>query len=332
MVKILVIAPAWVGDMVMAQGLFRCLKRRYQNVEIHVLSPKATAPLLERMPEVTRIEISDFQHGQLRLKDRYRWAKRYRAEHYQQVIVLRPALKEALIPFFAKIPLRSGWSDEWRPILLNDLRYYRRYPQLTSRLQHYVALGLSPHTKMPSQLPLPRLESTPLQQETTLRQLGLAWPTTKVLALCPGSDFGPSKRWPVQYYAEVAEKKIKEGWTVWILGSPRDRLWIDEITWPGGSVNLAGRTNLVQAIDLLALADAAVTNDSGLMHVAAALEKPKVIAIFGSTSYKLTPPLSPKAHILSEDLACSPCFKRNCPLLHHHCMKQLLPQRVLQLL
>ncbi len=328
--KILVVGPAWVGDMVMAQSLFKFLKQRDSQVTIDVLAPAWSLPLLERMPEVSSAIVMPLGHGQLELPKRYSLGKSLRSKNYSQAIVLPNSFKSALIPWFAKIPVRTGWSREMRCMILNDARRLdkKRYPLMIER---FMALGMSPHESLPSEYPLPILQFSRESQEKVLAKYKLSYPEQPILALCPGAEFGPAKRWPEEHYAEVAKTKLKAGWGVWILGSAKDTPVAEKIMQltEHRCVNLTGSTSLIEAVDLLSLASAVVSNDSGLMHIAAALEKP-LVAVYGPTSATFTPPLHAEAKVLSLALACQPCFQRTCPLKHQRCMTDLKPEQVLQ--
>lgn len=319
MSKILVIGPAWVGDMVMAQCLFKLLKQKEPTVTIDVLAPAWSLPLLARMREVSSAIVMPLGHGQLALRERYRLGKSLRKKHYSQAIVLPNSFKSALIPFFARIPIRTGWRGEMRYGVLTDVRVLvkKRYPLMIER---FMALGLKPNESLPKEYPTPELQTT---VEPSLKR--------SVLALCPGAEFGPAKRWPEEYFADIATAKIKEGWEVWLLGSPKDVIVSERIMQLTHSqcINFTGKTKLEEAIDLLAQATVVVSNDSGLMHIAAALKKP-VIVLYGPTSAGFTPPLNKEVSILSLDLKCQPCFKRECPLKHQQCMRGLLPHTVLK--
>lgn len=326
--RILIIGPAWVGDMVMAQSLFKLLKHIDPQVMIDVLAPEWTFSLLSRMPEVSNAIPLPITHGEFKLVARYRIAKHLRESHYDQAIVLQNSFKSALIPWFAHIPKRTGWLRECRGLLLNDGRRLdkKRYPLM---IEQYMALGLPPDKPMPETQPFyPELSVTNAAQVLSKHQLNVG--QQPLLALCAGSEFGPSKRWLPEYYAEVANQKLTEGWAVWLFGSAKDRPITDQIMalTQDRCVNLAGQLALAESIDLLSLVSGLVTNDSGLMHVGAALKKP-VIAIYGSTSPSFTPPLSETAQVLKLQLDCQPCFKRVCPLKHHRCMRDLQPAQVL---
>jgi heptosyltransferase II len=317
--KILIIGPAWIGDMVMAQTLFKILKQRDAAVEIHVLTPPWASAVLEFMPEVSKIITMPFNHGELALWARYKFAKTLRQEKYSQAIVLPNSFKSALIPFWAKIPRRTGWRGEMRYGLLNDLRILNE-EKLLLMIQRFAALGLDKNKILPGTLPWPKF--TEIKPEEKKQ---------KILALCPGAEFGPAKRWPAKYFAEVALDKIDAGWEVWLFGSAKDKTYTDEIQQLTANKckNFAGVTNLREAIILLAQADCVVSNDSGLMHIAAALDR-NLVVIYGSSSPKFTPPLSTKAKLLSANLDCSPCFKRVCKYGHYNCLWHITSQAVLE--
>lgn len=327
MSKILIVGPAWVGDMVMAQSLFKVLKQEQPAAEIHVLAPSWTLPLLNRMQEVSHSILIDIPHGKLALSQRFKIGKELRRQQYQQAIILPNSFKSALIPFFAKIPIRTGWRGECRYFILNDLKTLdkKKYPKMIDR---FTALTTAKQYNL-----FPELVTDPHTVKKAIERHSITVETKPILALCPGSEFGPAKRWPEKYFAEVAREKLKEGWHVWLFGSANDKPLADEIMrlTTNQCLNLIGKTRLDEAIDLLSLVTGVVTNDSGLMHVAAALKKP-LIALYGSTSAEFTPPLCKKAIPLSLNLNCQPCFKRVCPLKHHHCMQELLPEKVLQLI
>lgn len=330
--KILIVGPAWVGDMVMAQSLFEVLKQQNPEILIDILAPVWSQGLLERMPQVHRSWVLPFQHGELKLYPRYRLAKSLLANEYQQVILLPNSFKSALIPFWSNIPIRTGWRGEWpRFLLLNDARFLDK-TKLPLMVQRFVALGLPSGTALPQKLPRPSLQISQSQQALALDKYQLVRPT-RLLAMAPGAEFGSSKRWPAEYYAAVANAKISQGWEVWLFGSSKDKPVAEEICHltQNKVMDLTGKTTLTEAIDLLAFATVVLTNDSGLMHIAAAVNRP-LVALYGPTSTQFTPPLSDSATILSLNLSCSPCFQRTCPLGHWRCMKDLLPDQVIQTL
>lgn len=326
---ILIIGPAWVGDMVMAQSLFKLIKQKAPSTRIDVLAPQWTFSLLSRMPEVSQAIEMPVGHGALHLRARFALAKTLRTHHYDQAIVLPNSFKAALIPWFARIPKRTGWRGEFRYGVLNDVRQLdkKRYALM---IEQFMALGVPAGEALPHPYPHPSFQLSPESQATTLAKHQPLWRGRPVLALAPGAEYGPAKRWPADYFAQAANQKIAEGWDVWLLGSQKDRAITDHIQslTDNRCDNLAGRPVLAETIDLLSLASGLITNDSGLMHIAAALKKP-VIALYGPTSPAFTPPLSDRATVLKLDLACQPCFARECPLGHSRCMRDLTPDNVL---
>ncbi|MEK6662763.1 MAG: lipopolysaccharide heptosyltransferase II [Pseudomonadota bacterium] len=331
MTNILIIAPAWVGDAVMAQPLFMRLKQRFPGATIDAYAPPWVAPVLRRMREINAVIDNPFGHGQLRLFDRISAARKLRTHHYDQVIVLPNSLKSALIPFFARIPLRTGFVGEFRYGLLNDARPLDEsaYPLMVDR---FALLAETRGRALTRPVPHPRLSINQTQQAATLTKLGLTL-AQPVIALCPGAEYGPAKRWPAAHFANLAQALQQRGYQIWLIGSNKDQAIgasIEQIS-NHACRNLCGQTSLDEAVDLLGCATAVVTNDSGLMHVAAALDKP-LVAIYGSSSPGFTPPLSDKARIVSLNLSCSPCFKRECPLGHLNCLLNISPDHVLALL
>jgi heptosyltransferase-2 len=325
--KVLVVGPSWIGDTVLAQPLLALLHQQHADLELDVLAPAWSFPVVRRMPEVRRAIANPFQHGELKLLERRRLGVQLRAEHYDQAIVLPNTLKSAFVPVFARIPRRTGYSGEMRWGTLNDVRLLDplALPQMAQR---YAALALGPHDALPAKLPEPHLTVADAQRRATLDALGLGG-SKRAVAMCPGAEYGPAKRWPPSYFAELARALAAGGDSIWLIGSAKDAPIAEDIVRlsEGVCLNLCGKTSLDQAIDLLASARLAITNDSGLMHVAAAVGTP-LVAIYGSSTPEHTPPMSPRAVIAKLDMPCSPCFERTCPLGHFNCMMMLKPERV----
>lgn len=325
--KILVIAPSWVGDAMLIQPMLMRLTGRYPDCQIDILAPSWTVALLREMPEIHDVIINPFAHGSLQLSDRYRLGKQLRANRYDKAIVLPNSFKSALVPFFANIPVRTGFVGEMRYGLLNDARKLNK-TALPLMVERFAQLAESPQDALSRPVPQPRLQVSKERLHQVLDKFGLTL-SQPVALFCPGAEYGPAKRWPYPYFAELAQNLKTKGYTVWIVGSPKDQEIGEKIVALGNPScrNLCGSTDLSEAIALLSCAALVVSNDSGLMHIAAALDRP-MLALYGSSSPDFTPPLSPHARIVKIDIACSPCFKRECPLGHFNCMKQLTPKFV----
>lgn len=325
--RVLVVAPSWIGDMMMAQPLLGLLAR--QGYTVDVLALPWIKKLLARMPAVSEVIEMPIGHGQLGFMQRRQVGHSLRFR-YARSIVLPNSLKSALVPFFASIRERIGFIGEMRYGLLSDRRTVDEaaMPRLAQR---YYSLGLPAGSAIPEKIAGPGLSVSRRQQQAALQAMGLADDDTPFVALCPGAEYGPAKRWPAGHYAGLAARALEAGLNVWLFGSDKDRAVCAEVDsgCGGRCVNLAGKTDLAQAVDLISMARAVVSNDSGMMHIAAALGL-KTIALFGSTSPEYTPPLSDNAEIINLQLECSPCFERECPLGHLNCLRQISVERVAQ--
>jgi heptosyltransferase-2 len=310
--RILVVAPNWIGDALMAQPLLARLREKVPDAELDMIAPEWVAAVARRMPEVREVISAPLRHGALQLRERWALGRALRQRRYDRAIVLPNSWKSALVPFFAGIPVRSGYVGESRYGLLNLLH---RSDSAPMRL-HYARLAEAPGTDPAQPLPQPRLRADPAAAAAAARRHGIHSPYA---VLCPGAEYGPAKRWP--YFRELAQRLDIE---VVLLGSAKDA----EAARGIQGRNLIGETTLDEAIDLVAGAQFVVSNDSGLMHVAAALERPQV-ALFGSSSPRHTPPQSPAARVLWLGIECSPCFQRECPLGHFRCMRDIPVERVL---
>lgn len=327
MPRILVIAPNWIGDMLMAQPLLTQIKAYTADGEITVVAPEWVAPVLRYMQEIDNIIATTFAHGKFNLRARWQLAQTLRAQHFDACYVLPNSWKSALLPWLAGIPLRIGYLGEMRYGFLN--RYFPN-PSKAQRppmIQHYAALNkFAPITA----LPVPKLSITDTEIQQTAQLFNIP-PHQPLLAFCPGAEFGPAKRWPVSHFAELAQlaQQAIPDLHIIALGSHKDQPLAQAI---GHNVdNLCGATRLEQAVALLARADAVITNDSGLMHISAALHRP-LIALFGSSDPRHTPPHSDKAIPLWLNLPCSPCYQRHCPLQHLRCLQDITPTRVMSYL
>lgn len=323
--KILVIGPSWLGDMVMAQKLFKVIKDHYPKSKLHVASPAWTIPLVSRMPEVDQPIALPFSHGELNLIKRYQLGKSLKIEGYTEAIVLTNSFKSALIPFFANIPNRRGFLGEMRFGLINDR--IKKDKSLYRTVDQFLALAPKNKNVRPS------LSTSLISKPSQARKLlkGKIKSSDKILAIAPGAEYGEAKRWPIEYFAQVSKVAIEKGWKVITLGSTHDHelgKLIDKLT-KNKVINLIGKTKLEEVIDVMSICNSFLSNDSGLMHVAASL-RIKQIAIFGSSDPQKTPPLSRHAKTVYLGLSCSPCFERTCPLQHTNCLKNIKPEEIIR--
>lgn len=303
----------------MAQSLYKLLKHRDPSLAIDVLAPAWSLPLLGRMPEVTRGIELPVGHGELGVRRRRQLGRALRGR-YDRALVLPRSLKSALVPWFARIPCRTGFRGEWRFGLINDMRPFDPV-RLNQTVRRFVALGLDPDELELPEPSAPELSLDEVIREAAVGRLGLD-STLPVVALIPGAEYGPAKQWPATRFARLASRLIDRGAEVWILGSAKEAelgAGVARDAGGTGAHNLCGQTSLAEAVELLALADAAVSNDSGLMHVSAAVGT-HTVAIYGSSTPDFTPPLTPNATIHYHRLGCSPCFARTCPLNHLECL------------
>ena len=331
MQRILVVAPGWVGDMMMAQSLFIDLFKRFDSVQLDILGLSWAGELAARMPQINKHLDFSVGHGQLALRQRYDIAAEIRENEYDRAIVLPNSFKSALIPWLANIPLRSGWLGEMRWGMLNDVRKLNKQA-LPTLIQRYVALGHDKRRHIAlSDCPLPQLQVHPEVVAKTLEHFSLSIDRSKlIIGLCPGAAFGWAKRWPGAYFAQLAKDCLQRGWQVWLFGASDDKPIAQRIQQETGNgcIDLIGKTRLSEAVDLLSQVDYVVSNDSGLMHICASLRRPMVI-IYGPTSPAFTPPLAERSRIIQLSLECQPCFQRTCPLKHWRCMQDISPQAVL---
>jgi heptosyltransferase II len=329
MTKILVVAPSWIGDAILSQPLLALLKRREPDASIDILAPAWVLPIYRRMPEVAATIASPFAHGDLALGRRYRLGRELKNRGYDQAYVLPNSFKSALVPWFAGIPRRIGFVGEFRYGLLSEPRALDK-TRLPLMVERFADLAFAPDESREQALPSPRLQVAESERVALLARLRLD-ATRPCVCLCPGAEYGPAKRWPKEYFSELATMLAAEGHAVWVIGSAKETALGDAIQQASGgaALNLCGKTSLDEAAILLSTAETVVANDSGLMHLAAAVDRP-LIAIYGSSSPSFTPPLSSRARILKLDLDCSPCFERVCPLKHFDCMMKLVPTRVFE--
>lgn len=329
--KILIVSPAWIGDIVIAQSLLKYIKQCDSETLIDVLAPDWSHELYSVMPEINEIFTMPLGHSQFQLKKRWQLGKELRKKKYHQAIILPNSWKSAIIPFAARIPVRTGWLGEMRFGLLNDWRILNKknYPLM---VQRFLVLGNKKslaYQNLDWQLYQPRLKVLVNPENSKVENLSLT-KKKPILILCPGAAYGSAKCWPAEYFAEIANCKKSKDWQIVLLGAKSDEAMghrIQKLT-QHACINLIGKTSLLEALNVLSFSTLVISNDSGLMHLTAALDRP-LIALYGSSSPEFTPPLSKKTKIIYLKLSCSPCFKRECPLVHFNCLKQLTPQTVL---
>jgi heptosyltransferase-2 len=332
MERILIVAPAWIGDAILSEPLLALVRDPYEAPIVDVLAPAWCAPVFARMRGVGRVIETTIAHGHVDWRARKALARELAGNGYTRAIVLPNSWKSALVPWFARIPRRTGYRGEARYGLLNDVRRLDRkaLPRLVDR---FAALAVKPGELVPLP-PRPVLVPDFANRAAAVRALRLRT-DRKTAILCPGAEYGPAKRWPPTHFAELAARLMMDGLQVWLVGSPNDTLAAESVLQAAGDSarqmrDLTGHTDLGTAIDLLSLGTIVVSNDSGLMHAAAAVGVP-MVALFGSSSPVYTPPLSTVAQVAKIEIACSPCFKRECPLGHFKCMRDLAPRAVYDL-
>lgn len=324
----LVVGPAWVGDMVMAQSLLTCLRRQAPERPLDVLAPGWCKGIIERMPEVrSAIELPS-QHGRFDWAMRRRLGARLRGQGYGQAYVLPRSFKAALPTWLAGIPRRTGYRGEMRFGLINDVRR-KHAATFRHTVRRFVYLADDRAIDPQWLPPRPSLRIDAERQQALLSSFGLDH-NEPVVALLPGAEYGPAKQWPARHFADLAAGLARAGARSIVLGSPKEQALGEAIVSASGgaAVNLCGRTSLPDAVDLIGACRAAVSNDSGLMHVAAAVGVP-VVALYGSSSSERTPPLTAQAVVMTRALACRPCFERRCPYGHTACLSHIRPDTVL---
>jgi heptosyltransferase-2 len=334
---ILIIAPNWIGDAVMTQPLLASLKKQYPEANIDVLASTWVAPIYRACSEVHEVIEAKFEHKQLQWGLRKQLAKELAIKKYQACFVLPNSLKSALIPWLANIPFRVGYRGELRFGLINLSLDNPSKVNRPPMVEHYLALSQllneEQFASTASNL-VPKLNvSATANQSVQTKLLNAKVDPANIYVMCPGAEYGPTKRWPTSHFAQLAQKLIASNphSQIILLGSKGDHALAQEIQSQAKQNshihNWCGDTSLDEAIALIGMGKAVISNDSGLMHIAAALRTPQV-AIFGSSDPAHTPPLSDKAKVIWLNLPCSPCHKRECPLSHLKCLNDILPEQV----
>lgn len=336
--RILIIAPNWIGDAVMSEPLLAKLKTLYPQSIIDVLASPWVAPIYRACAQVNEVIVADLAHKRLQWSLRKQLAKQVQAKQYNACFVLPNSLKSAIIPWLAKVPLRIGYRGEMRYGFINRTLDNPSKINRPPMAQHYLALsGLLDQdvTSTADTTIEPRLEISSQARTAVRNKLSqLSIGEKSIYVFCPGAEYGTTKRWPADYFARLAQSLLsaEPEAQIILLGSKSDHVLAHSIFTRTNHLlrihNWCGTTSLDEAIALISMCKALISNDSGLMHIAAALKIPQV-AIFGSSDPLHTPPLSNKANILYLNLACSPCHKRECPLGHLKCLKDISPTMVL---
>lgn len=331
--RTLIVAPNWIGDAVMAQPLLALIKAREPKRVLDWLAPPHILPVGAAMPEIDRLIEAPQRHGQLQLGARWRLARQLARAGYDQAYILPNSAKSALIPWFAGIRERIGHRGEFRGGLLTRVHDPEKNAGRAPMVEHYATLINTPGSAPPTTIPQPTLQANPRLAAAVRERLQI--PSGPLVILAPGAEYGPAKRWPARHFAALAEL-LTQSWPqvqVVLIGSMNERPIATEIiTMSAVPVrNLCGETALGDAFALISDADGVVSNDSGLMHVAAAFGRPQA-AVFGSSDPRHTPPHSARAEVLWLKLDCSPCFARECPLGHTACLTQISPETVFEAL
>ena len=336
--RILVVAPSWLGDIIMSQSLLKTLKQQDPACHITMYAPSYAHCIIERMREVDEIMVNPFAHGQLNLSERMNEGKKLAALNFDKAYILPNSFKSALIPWFAHIKERIGLKGESRYFLLNKMRKDKQaFERMVNR---YVALAYIDDKQVTGDDTLPNFEypklitHKPSAELLSRLKVSLERP---LLVLGCGANYGPAKLWPPEFFAQVSLHFIKNNWSILALGSPKDQETVNLIKGHIQKLapealtyfyDIAGQTSLTEALDLVGVCSAGVCNDSGLMHTLAAVQVPQV-CLFGSTSTKYTPPLSNKAICLESTQPCHPCFKRNCKYNTYLCLHELTVEKVI---
>ena len=325
---ILIVPYMWIGDFVRCHSVVKILKARFPARPVDLLTTNLCAPLIDYMPGLRQGIVWNLPRGRLALSQHRALSRRLRENHYGMVLIMPRTWKAALAPFLARIPERVGFFGEFRLGLINDMRWGER--ALARMVDRCASLALPRGAPLPKEWPAPGLVVPEAELADWRRRCGFS-PAEPLVALAPGA-VGPSKRWPVGAYAALARRLAEQGSTVAVVGGPDEKPLAAEIAGTAGAKvrDLTG-PDLRNAILALAAASAAVSNDSGLLHVAAGLGTP-TIGIFGPTSPWHWAPLNPLAATIETTTAldCRPCHKPTCRVGHHRCMRDIQPGQVLE--
>lgn len=314
--------------MVMAQALYKALCANSTSAEIHVVAPEWSRPLLSRIPQISEVHGLNVGHGEFGLIRRHRLGKQLRKYNFDQAFVLPRSFKSALVPYFARIPKRIGELGEFRHGLLThkySTNSDKKIPNVSNYLRY---MDINADIALVKNEYCPELTVDSENQRRVLKDYGIEG-DQPLIACMVGAEYGPSKQWPIEHFAELIGLLKSEGLNVCLLGSPKDVAIGEQIEarCQASVFNLCGETSLPDAVDILAACKVAVSNDSGLMHIAAAVDTP-VVSMYGATTPVYTPPLHAKAKFFYLNLQCSPCWQRTCQYNHYRCLKDIVPREV----
>ncbi len=321
--NILVVLPSWIGDTIMSQSLLFELKRINPDCNIDVIARTYIKELIELIPEINKKYFLDVNHGSFGLRDRLSLARILKANNYTIAYILSNSLKSAIVPWLSKIPSRVGYSTELRGMLLsNSFKYKKHERTMVERYLHLINKKYTTKIK-------PHLEVTQYHKNKAITKYKID-PTKKLIMLCPDAEFGAAKKWPLEHWIKLANLFTEKDFSVYFLGKDESiNKHIEKSSYREKITSLIGKTSLLEVVYLLALGDLAISNDSGLMHIAGAVNS-KIIAIYGSSSPFYTPPLisSDDGEVVYKGLSCSPCFKRECPLSHLNCLRSISSEEI----
>ena len=321
--KFLIIAPSWIGDLMISQSLLKYLKKEYPDCQIDMVVKPELITLAKMMPELKNIYSLDIRHKELGLMKRYTLAKKIKKNLYSASIILPNSFKSAIIPWLANIPLRIGYNRELRSLLLN--KKYSLIKHKDSMVNRYLKLAEGSYSDNIRPLLLINSDSS----ESISRKY-LINNSKKNIVLCPEAEYGPAKRWPANKWMQLANFYKEKNYNVYFLGKNRSlETKYQSVLKKDSIISLLGKTSLEEAAYILSIVDLVITNDSGLMHITASVNT-NLISIFGSSSPFYTPPLMKDqfGEVIYKALTCSPCFKRECPLQHLNCLNNISSEEI----
>ena len=322
--KFLIIAPSWIGDLIISQSLLKYLKKEYPNCQIDMIVRPELTNLVKMMPEVKNIYPLDIKHKEFGLIKRHILAKEIKKHLYSTSIILPNSFKSAIIPWLANIPVRIGYNRELRLFLLN--KKYSLIKHKDSMVNRYLKLADGSYSDVIRPSLLINGDSSKL-----ISRKYLINNSKKNIVLCPEAEYGSAKRWPINKWMQLANFYKEKDYNVYFLGKNKSlETKYQNILKKDSIISLLGKTSLEEAAYILSIVDLVVTNDSGLMHIAASVNT-NLISIFGSSSPFYTPPLMKDqfGEVIYKALTCSPCFKRECPLQHLNCLNNISSEEIL---